>query len=398
MDTVAVDVGSATANLVKWDGRTLQVEKLPTGDPITELPRWLDLLSPRRGFDFRYSSARDDESQPEIRNRVVDIAVKHGASSPPHSSTEGAFGPGHYSLSWLAARHRLSDYVGLDIGASSHRARWCQPRRTGFRFGVSQRTKNEPGHVTRGVDVASIMDGLRHLSPDVSTPPLICSGGDGPLVAADLASQFKLRRVIVPDYAGCFEALGLVCMPNVFHVEQSLHDQILSMGPLRDAFSKLMEEVSRRISMVGLDFDDVTCTWGVTLSRRGEHTEKFDIGVRAMDEREIIRSFAQHSQSDGVAPNDIIMRRAFASAQTDTSAVELPPPPLATARHTAALSDAEVRSLFSRGAIIERHALVPGATIDGPVAIREPWHVTIVPDGWTAEVALAGGIVLTLQD
>ncbi len=398
MDTVAVDVGTATVNLIKWDGRTLQVEKLPTGDPVVGLPLWLDLLSPRPGFEFRYSSTRHDASQPDIRNQVIAIAVNHGASSPSDSNTEDTFGPGHYALSWLAARHRLSDYIGLDIGATAHRARWLQPRKTGFRFGVGRRVKNKPGHATRGVDVASIMEGMQRLSPDVSAPPLICSGGDGPLVAAELAMQFGLRQVIVPDYAGCFEALGLFCMPKVFHVEQPMHDQSFSIGPLRDAFLKLMEEVSRRISMVGLDFDDVTCSQGVTLSRLDELAVQLDIGVRALNEQEIIHSFAQYSQSDEVAPRDIIMRRAYASAQTDTSALELLPPPLATARHTAALSDAEVRTRFSCGAIVERHTLGHGETINGPVAIREPWHMTIVPDGWVAEIALAGGIVLTNRD
>lgn len=398
MDTVAADVGTATVNLVKWDGRALQVEKLPTGAPITELPRWLDLLSPRPGFEFRYSSTCVGYSKPPHVEKVLDIASQHGASHQSYSNAEDTFGPGHHALSWLAARHRMIDYLGLDIGATAHRARWCQPRRTGFRFGAGKRVENKPGHATRGVDVVSIMEGLRHLSPDVSTPPLICSGGDGPLMAAELATQFGLRQVIVPDYAGSFEALGLVCMPKVFHVEQSMNGQSLSMRPLRDAFLKLLEEISRRISMVGLDFDDVTCSQGVTLSMPGEHAKQIDIGVRALDEREIIRSFAQYSQSNEVAANDLIMRRAFASATVDTSAIQFPPPPLSTVRNTAALSDADVHTRNWNGAMVERHILRPGETINGPVAIREPWHVTIVPKGWVAEIAMAGGIVLTNRD
>ncbi|MBI5765423.1 MAG: hypothetical protein HZA51_18090 [Planctomycetes bacterium] len=398
MDTVVVDVGTATVNLAKWDGRALQVEKLPTGDPITELPQWLDLLSPRRGFEFRYSSTRVSYTKPEFQRRVFDNAVHYGASQASAAMTNGGHGPGLHALRWLAGRHRLEEALGVDVGASSYRSRQLHLRGTEPECLVWPRTANRVDASRLNDAATSFAKSMRHDLAIVDSSPLVCSGGDGPFHAAEFAAQLGRRRVIVPDYAGCFEAIGLVCMPKVFQVEQPMHDHPLSMGPLRDAFCRLMEEISGRISMDGLDFDDVTCAQWIAVRRVGETAERCVPCESSTNERDVAQSFARRIESGNFDPQDLLMCRAIASAHQDQLSLDLPPPPLATVRRTTARSGADIQSQFMHRRMVERSDLAPGATLHGPAAIREPWHVTIVPDGWIAEVAMAGGMVLTMPE
>src|SRR5262245_31939122 len=109
VDTVAIDVGTAFVDLAKWDGLELQIEKLPTADPVVELAGWLELLAPRKGFALSIHQINTGCGFANSRVKNGEEAIEHvawqrGASRIWHVPVI----PAHSRARWSMERHRLS--------------------------------------------------------------------------------------------------------------------------------------------------------------------------------------------------------------------------------------------------------------------------------------------------
>ncbi|MEK6642600.1 MAG: hydantoinase/oxoprolinase family protein [Planctomycetota bacterium] len=283
--------------------------------------------------------------------------------------------------------------LGIDGGASIVKGQWspignCR---------ISLLSLPRPATDKPATTIRALSDAIRKQNSrfqEGSQHSLICFGGWGPLVAAALAEELETRELLIPDYAGCFDVLGSILQGNNYQAMKALDDQPLSMEVLHGVCRELMEEIAKQISLDGLDFDDVTCRQWVKVGRRGWNDNQFLLCNSRMSEHDITLANKGPGDSGQDRVDDLVMRQAVASARFDVTAVELPSPPSVTTRRTTVMPDDEIRRYLISGKVIERCELAQGARVDGPAAIREPWHLTVVPAGWRAEVAIAGGILL----
>jgi len=202
---------------------------------------------------------------------------------------------------------------------------------------------------------AAMEQALRSVSVERGVDPrglaLVAFGGAGPMHACDLAGALGMPAVLVPGRAGVLSAVGLLCAPRQRDLVRSWPTPGDHEG-LDGAMTALGSEVSRLMGGEGVVDVAVDCRYA------GQSHELTVDGVAAFHE--------EHRRRNGYArreaPVGVVALRARARHASPVALADLP---------------------------------VPHRTrVVGPDVIVEDDCTVVVPEGWAAEPAQVGALVL----
>ncbi|MFG0241779.1 MAG: hydantoinase B/oxoprolinase family protein [Phycisphaerales bacterium JB054] len=242
---------------------------------------------------------------------------------------------------------------------------------------------------------------------DPADHALVAFGGAGPQHACAIADLLGMPRAIVPQDAGLLSAVGL----GVAGLERTRDVQVLR--PLADAADSL----------------DGTLTELEATARADLHADRSADGIAPQVSRTVELRFVGQDDSIEIAAEDADALRAVAARfasryrtvfgylPSDTS-IEV-----VSARVTVRLADTEQTTFdqhapttderresrtaggtrahrvyagsWTEASSVERDALRPGQTVEGPALLTEAHSTVFVEPGWAASVDGTGSIVLT---
>lgn len=234
---------------------------------------------------------------------------------------------------------------------------------------------------------------------------LFAFGGNGPVVAAEIANLLDMTRVIVPPAPGVFSAYGLLLSDVEHEISRAWLNRLSSVSPAdMDArYRQLGTEMADLMASEGYDPSEYELIRLADLRYTGQaHELTIDCPTAAGvpdfagligafgDEHE--RTYGHQAEAEAV---ECVTLRLIARVSEDRPARQAAP-------SRAARDTPLPRQVYFgpvHGAIetqvIDRPALSTG--VAGPVIIEEYDSTCIVPPGWSAALDTEGNIALTKE-
>lgn len=235
---------------------------------------------------------------------------------------------------------------------------------------------------------------------------LFAFGGNGPVVAAEIANLLDMTRVIVPPTPGVFSAYGLLLSDVEHEISRAWLHRLTAVSPadMKDAYSRLETDMTALMSSEGYEAGEYAITRLTDLRYAGQAHEltvdcasqdgvpDFEQLITAFgDEHE--RTYGHQAEAEAV---ECVTLRLIARVTEDR-----PDRQIASSR----VADKEPtprQVYFGAGhgqletPVIDRPAL--STPVAGPVIVEEYDSTCIVPPGWQAELDSKGNIVLTKRN
>ena len=235
---------------------------------------------------------------------------------------------------------------------------------------------------------------------DPARATMVAFGGGGPLHAAAVARKLGITRILVPEAAGVFSALGFLMATPSYEVARSIPGRVDAFTPdeLARAFDALAEEAAAVVTAAAP---------GATLSHR-RYAEMRYVGqghqlrVRLDDDlapATLSRAFSNAYMAaygytcDDLTP-EIVTLRVLVEAHQDSPGFAAPP----AADAAPATRDAWCPTA---AAMVPHHVLpfdAVTAPVTGPALIGQPGTTILLPAGATARKAAQGWLDITLPD
>ncbi len=237
---------------------------------------------------------------------------------------------------------------------------------------------------------------------------LVAFGGAGPLHAASLAEQLRLKQVIVPRAPAHFSAWGMLATD--LRVDRVLTrvtpTATLDPDDLEAAFAALEREAFELLADQGVAPERISGWREADLRYAGqEHTVRVTVPAPLRARDDLARLEAAFHEAHG-------RRYAFTLPEGRVEVVNLHAVGVGASDR---LSPAKLRGAPDPGGpalkgerrvdfeaagelpcpVYERDRLAPGTVIEGPALVEEPAAVTLVPPGWRLMVDGWGNLVLT---
>lgn len=256
-------------------------------------------------------------------------------------------------------------------------------------------------NICGGVNVISTEKGY-----DLREFTLVAFGGAGPLFAAEIANELKMKRVVIPPFPGNFCAVGeavanvrydYVCT-NVKAVDDITIDEYneLYEGMKQEAVSQLTEEGYRQDDIVfrgNADMRYARQFWELSIPVPYKLSTKEDLD-------KMVRGFNDiHKKTYGYSLEDesVVFVNFRLSAEIMRPPLELEKEPLGNDTSQQALKSS--RGVYFGDQITEcpvydRNKLVPGSQVTGPAIIEEYASTTLVPAENTARIDTFRNIII----
>ena len=258
--------------------------------------------------------------------------------------------------------------------------------------------------MTRAVKAVSTFRGR-----DPRECTLIAFGGNGALMAPQIADELGIRTIVVPPLPGLFSACGLIVAPNERELVHSLFGRLrgVSQATIREVLERLADRARRELVEDGSSPEAIETEYSADLRYAGQAYE-LTVGVAARhldgdlvavlaaafhDEHE--RTFGHSSPQD---PVDLVSLRVIAHEASPLA--DLPTFDYADTGQSPGVtrdvffgSEAGVRPT----PIISRSQLRRRGESPGPLIIEEYDATAVVPPGWRARLDDAARLVLTRQ-
>ena len=262
LDTLAIDVGSENVGLCRWGAGGLHLVKQATQSPADAWGRWIEALGPAGPYQVIYRC-----THPAFRDRhepraIAKLADRHGARQLRTIAEDLHADPVSAAGRFAARQHRLPIICCAEAGASILTAVVQDPRGTvsAFRrFPIKSTSREALGEVSRWLKAARAAAAEGSDAEHSDAAPLICFGGRGPSIAAQLADDCGLASFLIPQHAGLFSTIGMFMSDIVLNFEQDMNATEADLDQLRQAFCGLMDRASNAITMEGYDLDDAVC-------------------------------------------------------------------------------------------------------------------------------------------
>jgi N-methylhydantoinase A len=254
--------------------------------------------------------------------------------------------------------------------------------------------------------VSNIAFAIRQLTVERGLDPrefaLVAYGGAGPLLAAVVADELEVPRVLVPRFPGLTSALGLL-YTDVRHdfVSTYLRPAAdMASGELAEGFAALAAQGRARLAGEGIPPERMEFIPSADLRYLGQ-THELNVVLPA-DPSVAQAGLAQllheaHLKEFGHAPDEntplevVNIRLACLGLldQPQLPLLETAPTPAPIGRREVVFSGERLTT-----PILEREQLGRGFRTEGPAIVEQADSTTVVPPGWRAEVDRYGNLLL----
>lgn len=307
--------------------------------------------------------------------------------------TLGFLNPGHLvggslELDADAARDALQKKIAGPLGHTLQDTAW----------GVYQ--------VACGTMVRAVKAVSTYRGRDPRDFSLFAFGGNGPVVAAEIANLLDMTRVIIPPTPGVFSAYGLLLSDVEHEISRAWLNRLTAVSPqdMETAYDKLEADITALMTSEGYAAGEYTLTRLADLRYAGQaHELTVDCASREgfPDFPALISAFgAEHERTYGHQAEaeavECVTLRLIARVTEDR-----PERQIAPAR--AAIKEPIPRMVYFgpdhgevETPVIDRPALTHPR--NGPMIVEEYDSTCVVPPGWQAELDATGNIVLTREN
>ncbi|MCA3261719.1 MAG: hydantoinase/oxoprolinase family protein [Telmatospirillum sp.] len=268
------------------------------------------------------------------------------------------------------------------------------------------RTAAEAAHGILSISVANMVRSVKSVSTYRGRDPrgytLVAFGGNGPIVAAAIARDIGIRRVLVPPSPGVLSAFGLLVAENEYEFVRSYPSEldVLDASTLKAKMDALEQEARAALAADGFESETVGVQFFADLRYTGQ---AFELTVPVPDgavpdlarlgtafHAEHLRTFAHHAPGEAV---EMVSLRIVA---------RVPRPVL---RHFAHAANSEKPLAHTRDVyfgpafgicptpVLRRAELGP-APRSGPMIVEEYDSTCVVPPDSKAHVDGGGNLVL----
>lgn len=306
--------------------------------------------------------------------------------------TLGFLNPGHLiggdlKLDSAAARKALQEKIAAPLNRDLLDSAW----------GVFQ--------VACGTMVRAVKAVSTYRGRDPRDFALFAFGGNGPVVAAEIANLLDMTRVIVPPTPGVFSALGLLLSDVEHEISRAWLNRLTSVTPadMEAAYQTLERDMAALMEGEGYGAGEYEMIRMTDLRYTGQAHEltvdcpsaggapDFPALIDAFgDEHE--RTYGHQAEAEAV---ECVTLRLIARVSEDRPDRQAAPSRAAKGTQP----DRQVYFGPSHGVtetrVIDRPDLK--TPVPGPVIIEEYDSTCIVPPDWTASLDAAGNIVLTKE-
>jgi N-methylhydantoinase A len=253
-------------------------------------------------------------------------------------------------------------------------------------------------HVSRGVRLVSVQRGR-----DPKGYVLYAYGGMGPVVAALVAEELGILRVVVPPLPGLFSALGLLVADLKREYRETGFLPLDADAPERieEAFAHMEADARRELAEYSASAEEIEWERHLEMRSRGQGFELRvpiqQARMKAEGERYLVQLFEEtHRARYGTSPAnhniEVVTFRLVARVAGSRGILDQLHP-------TGKSGNVEEGAMHFRGErqtcrFAWRESLGFGERLPGLAMVEEPTATTLVPPGWSAEVARTGALVL----
>ncbi len=341
----------------------------------------------------------------------------HSAGSVPGPAcyAKGGQQPTFTDAALLAGYLDQANFLGGEIGLDSQLARLALQERLAIPLGLSV------PQVATGMlrmSEAKITGAIREISIERGFHPgdfaLFAFGGGGGFVAAGVARELGLPRVIIPPGPANFSALGMLMVDVVHDFSQTLVTDLhaADLAAIRVAYTLLAQQGTRALEQDGFSLADQRLIRSAELRYHGqEHTVNVTLPsheITADDLSRLTTTFNEshrmqygHSMDDPIELVTLRVRAVgllprphlpkIASGTENVEAARKGERPV----YRPSLTQREHQVGY---AVYDRLKLHRADRIAGPAIIEEPTSTTILHTGDTMAVGEYGELVLTIGE
>jgi N-methylhydantoinase A len=258
------------------------------------------------------------------------------------------------------------------------------------------------------IAVSNMAQALRRVSVKRGHDPrryaLLPCGGAGALIAAALAANVGIRRILVPPHPGIFSAYGLAVADlriDYVRADGAVRTDGLTKEDFLQRLAALREEAVAEFSALGHPPDVLEFIFAVDARYVGQGyelrvpAEPADIERRGSEP--LIEEFhALHARQYGHSfPQNPVEAISFRlTAIRPRSAISFEPLGYASGESTGR-QEVILPGASADYAVYDRENLPPGFVTNGPAIILEATTSTPVPPDWRIEILQSGAILMT---
>src|SRR3954451_24381269 len=238
---------------------------------------------------------------------------------------------------------------------------------------------------------------------------MIAYGGNGAVHAWAIAAELGMDRILVPKAAPAFSALGVLVADYVVDMVRAYVVPLsqVDLGRLRELMHEVTDEARKELEPTGLteaQTDDVLyaqmCYPGQNFDMsvpvpEGDALDEvglLDLAERFHDQHETERGFCFRNQQPVVRGVRFVSRGTTPKPDGFAELGSVTDPEQARNGSRPAYFGVE----FVDTPVYDGTAFGPGAVLQGPALIEEPFTVVVVPPGATAALDELGNYALTL--
>lgn len=271
----------------------------------------------------------------------------------------------------------------------------------------------EAAHGALTVAVANMVRAVKSVSTYRGRDPreytLIAFGGNGPIVAAAIARELAMTRVLVPPHSGVLSAHGLLVADHEQELVKSFPGRMSELSPaaFQEAYAALVKTAVDALQSEGFargeieihryaDLRYVGQAYELTVPVAGEGTPDLAQVTQAYHD-EHLRTYSHMAPGEPVENVNIRV-----IAKVPTPELQAPASPAANRAGKDAAVAPKTREVYfgpvlgSRAAAILRRADLAGVSVAGPLIVEEYDSTCVVPPDASATVDRWNNLVILL--
>lgn len=241
---------------------------------------------------------------------------------------------------------------------------------------------------------------------DARNYTMVAFGGAGALMAASVANELGMKRVLVPNYAGILSSFGLLVADIIRDYVQTKVSLCKNTSPegLKSIFSKMKEKAYNDMKEYGFDDENITFRFSIDARYEGQAFElqiEFD-NIPGSTEAITERFHEAHQKRYGFhSPNndvEIVNYRIKTIVKQNNNMADDITYEVKTDVEEFVEKDVLIDGVWRICRFYDWSRLVKDAKITGPAVIEDETSTCYVPIGWTAALMYNGSIILEKEN